>query len=470
MEHKLNQVLSAFLNTSFPSKPTFKEEYRRKLEDQKRTLRKTVTKTPNQPKVNKRDLIELIHRFKNQTTLKKDLRIFSWKIDTIFYREKYLLLSDLSEFLILLDNNWRFSYYNGLLMSLLSIWEHQETRRKIQQFLSKKIEEIQNEIQKGRKTNSRLDLQIERSNYYIENSGADRLAKKILNDSIEFDDITEYLQLQPSAFNSAYFEDVIIKYVSLLFENAKYRNVEGVKQLLSFIKHRRSRLKLLVVSQLILQITKGHFVEIKSDIKSYAFEEIGDPNFDTKWASNELSNSEQREVDLARKTLLYWINQEFIETFFELIDDGSRRSYWLKFFRKNGGLMTDFKMLLDHEYKSELRKILGGALKPYIRKKVVSFSKDCALTFKVGGYRFVEFGTYGGGTLNVHRINSPKEKKVNLALRRMSLDKDDIYYKKGEIPELVFDNQFNIEGGRLAHRGDKWKSDLDQWLRKVAKV
>ncbi|MBD0404010.1 EH signature domain-containing protein [Flammeovirga sp. EKP202] len=468
----LEENIIGLSNITLPYRPDFKEESRRKINDQIKKLGKIITYSPKPPKVDKKINIETVNRFNSDTLLSKDIRVFSWNLEAIFFNEKLLSKEYIDEVLALIDDNWRLTYYNGILNSLLGIWECNTTRKKVQSLIRSKVIKTNSEIEKGLiRTNSRLNNQLESSIYFLDQSGANKLAKEVLLGKLDINKITEFIQLPPSLFSSTYFDKVLIHYVDCLFyvENASLRNKDQVNQIMDFIKFRRKRVKVLIISKLILEVNKGHFNEHKSELKSYAFTEIGDPNIETNWMSIHFNEKEQERADEARRMVLYWINQEFIESFFSLIDDASRRLYWLNFFKKKGGYMKDFKMLLDHDHKSDLRKLLNG-LRPHISKRISHFSKDCALTFVINGYRFIEFGAYGGGTLNVHKVDSRKEFRIQNVLKRSYIDKGDIYYKQGEIPELVDGMHFSSEGGRLAHRGEKWKSDLDKWLRKIAKV
>ena len=284
-------------------------------------------------------------------------------------------------------------------------------------------------------------------------------------------DLFSYLSeigMRQTAIKSEYFE-AVIKQISSILILGLSKNNDNIEPILNICNLQNSGYiskptQILFISRIIHKVENEKMLNV--EIRHYVLENIGDVD-DQNWSlSSGLSKNELATISNAKDILEGWMTELFLDRFWKVIDDQRRRKFWKKYSRR----MTNIQIIID----DNLYKKLDDTLKkePYINR-LYRGNNEALLIFEIKNKLYIEFGGYGGGSLQVYPLHNDsannfilmkQSKLVNLFPKTFNT-KLWIGYKK----EQNLMEQLNIvrEYGRFAHRGN-WEDRLTKWMDKYA--
>ncbi|MBI9062107.1 MAG: hypothetical protein JEZ14_08955 [Marinilabiliaceae bacterium] len=386
-----------------------------------------------------------------------------YNLNTSFDRKEPLINNPVSfsKALNMIDKNWSFSYYSGLLNTLLQEWGNPFIKDALVDFLKYEIKKEKSNSNLRQRT---LDL-INESQYFLNKDGISRLVHDISLLPNKMTDINLIILRGDGFQTTPYFTDFIWLYLDYFFKDDK--GEVAINGAISYYTQMQNKVqKALFVARWCQAVLEGKYVTTKDRLKSFAFEKIGPTNKELYWCFKELNEEQLKAVETARRKIDFWIKERYVKLFFEVIDDPRRKAFWIKAIEA----MDNLVLFVDQYHRWQLEQLLEGndrQLQTYVR----DLKGGCAMSFTIKEKLFVEFGGQGGGPLNVHDIPSVQYDQFQKVLKnRKLLNRADIYYTENELQTLVttYGGPVN-KSGYLAHRG-YWEHPLRKWFRLVMRV
>ena len=246
--------------------------------------------------------------------------------------------------------------------------------------------------------------------------------------------------------NYPYFGDTLITYFKDV-QNGEYDDLRSALNL-----HNQTRTDKILLPQLIIKA--GQFNKNLLDI---ATKRIGDPFDESWWAPFDGADAEQKKsLRLARRTLLSWIMQEIIRSFFDVLcKDRERKDFW----SKHAHQIRDFTVFGSDWSR---RQVLGCLPSQTVLRHfntVDSTVDNCALALYIGEYVIIEFTQVGA--LYAYKIDGNNYRQAFRDAKRLS-KVDDL-----KIPtiSLLYDLEFSrfAKEGKMDHRGS-WAWRMSRWI------
>lgn len=395
----------------------------------------------------------------------RELRTLTYSIS---YSEDNLhsILSSYEELkyaLSLLESNWKNYYIIGLIDCFLGNWDSEYTYslQLLEVFIFLKLENYDG---------NRGTLMSFKNNkrYFNRKNGdlilGDTIAK--LNRPIQ--DITEILKVPENWLVYPYFSNVIITY----YEKSKDKIFDSLSSLDEILlKHKSLRTESILIPRIVLQATEPKFLVHKSNAKKIALEKLKDPQNrgESKWGLvDNISSADILNLNNAKKVLLQWMAEEFIEFFFkECINDPRRRNFWVKYAKQ----ITFFKIVGSNYIKHLLlsNQTVSKFVGPRFAATNARSDRNSALMFIIKDYLFVEFSD--SGAFYAYKLSNPSAPSIEAKffyqtsdLKKPSMNL--LAYRTG-----VYIQQTNQEG-KLGHNdGDlTWESVATYWLNNIAGI
>jgi hypothetical protein len=355
---------------------------------------------------------------------------------------------------ILSSNNlWSDRFLSYFQRILLSEWNTIPERNKnvLKKLMRDKISVIERET-------AFLSVRnvIDNSEYFLNKDATDEVAIALIEKKIHLSQISSLLKVNESDITYEFFTNVIHSYLQLLpkeFINEDFIN--SITQILE--SHNKHEAYLIVFSELIIDSKYNKHIE---STRAKAIKYIGDPINSQKWKNSKLSDSQQLNVDKARRKLNKIINRDLLNYVFEKIfKDDKRKRYWLKFIDSIDevyivGSRFNKASLEGDEDKREYIKS---------RYKLMSSSEGtCAIIMKSKDYVFVEFSV----TSNALYIYKSNEFNFNLNILGNTSD-----LKRTNMEVCVRSNgkaYFDFRpSGRFIHQPEfGWEEKLDSWMKR----
>jgi len=410
----------------------------------------------------KNSIPEVFRKFKNSLKSgnfsldnfdKREIRTLTYSLD---YSENriasiYGSPDELDLVIEIFEKNWRDSYFYGLIVCYLKNWEKKDKDR-LGNFIFKRLKLYKG----GRKTLKSLQSNLKFFDYEKGDLElCDTLALK--NKSIK--EAAQYLELPDNWFNYTYFSKVILSY----YEKQKNKLplfIEDLNEALK--KHNQSETYKQVVSKLIIQADE-QFADLQEQVKSMAFEFVGDPAIASNWAAFKgASEKEKADIKKAKEILNGWITKQFITVFFEkYINDDRRKNFWLELSPR----ITAFKVFGPLNIKNRLKQDKRIAEFVDSRFSVTSGKKQVSAFFMhVNNYKFIEFSDpgYAFYAYKQNSINSPSMDRNYHNVESL---------RDGSLPMLVRRSGYHLydysDEGRLSHSDGvmEWERVFLGWMK-----
>ncbi|MCS7074208.1 MAG: EH signature domain-containing protein, partial [Bacteroidia bacterium] len=393
---------------------------------------------------------------------RRELRTLTYALD---YSERNLTsifsnANELSFVLELLNEDWRDSFLNGLVDCLLKKWEspYLASLSQLANFIYSKVRNS---------TSNRLVVKFIQKNikYFDLKNGASVLGAELALKDIPLTEATKFLSVPETWFSYPYFSKVIVAYYEQKQANL-LAFIAELKQAL--LQHNYNVTSKRVISKLILQATNPRYINLQEPVKHLAFHLIGDPEIPSYWAEFENATpTEKEDLRNARKILNEWIVRQFIDIFFKVcINDTRRKHFWLRYAKQ----VVAFKVYGSEETRYKLESF--EQIKDYLPSRYVTVESQrevSAFILYIGNYMLIEFSDLNYA-FYAYRVGSPlcPELKTRLKdvdkLRNSSLPR--LLYRTG-----TYINSVNSEG-RLSHNDGElsWEQAFEFWLNRVAGI
>jgi len=354
--------------------------------------------------------------------------------------------------LLLLEARWSWNSVSGVYDTLLRHWDCSVTRPILQQFINKKLKAYE-----GKRTRL-LRLQDKREDF-VKSDGPTKIANSFLKQGKEVTALFDRLRLPDHAKGYPYVAEVGASYTRSAMRSPSY--LEHVEPILEFLAlHDRQRTYKRCLSQVILRLDRAESSDEREKLLSVSFRKIGDPAHAPEWAPwKGASESNQNDLQSARKTLNRWIAQQFITVFFDKVAmDSDRQQFWLRY----APHVKQFKVFGDWQTEAKLKQ--DTRIQKYVGSRFDRVSGNmAALLMHVGTRIVLEFGETGGACY-LHRPGAaecPSFDKKYRHIRQLRLGTD--------FPLLMRYSGTRYyavkEEGRFLHQHD-WERRLDWWMQK----
>ena len=294
--------------------------------------------------------------------------------------------------------------------------------------------------------------------------GHDAFAERIGQSEGAWDAFIQEIGVTEFEVSGEFFERVAKKYVYTLMENCPTSEFNEliVGTIQSLCGARLEGVLLTLISSVVNRVE-----ELGVDhegIMQLAIRKIGDPTSPAWLAVDDLSELERKQVSAAANILDQWVNELFLDRFWQLITDRGRQKYW----RRRKKSMRDVRLAISESYFGQLPSELRAG---EYRKRLHRTSTNALLIFKIGEKSFIEYGERASGPLQV--VNSSSMNGIRLAdsLSRSSrsapmastIDPLSLKFYSSTKQHLIrYGSEFSEEG-KLDHMTN-WEQRLDQWF------
>lgn len=356
-----------------------------------------------------------------------------------------------------LETSWKDSFLIGLIDCYLRNWEtnHTSSAEKLGNFIFKKLRNYDGNrtVLKSLKSNMK---------FFDGKNGDSYLGSELAKQNKQIKEATKFLSLPENRFVYPYFSKVILAYY-VVRKNDVQQFIDDLNNALN--EHKNSVTDRRLISQLIIQANKPEFIQIKEKVKRIALERLLDPQRkDSIWHPFEgATENETTDIRTAKKIVLQWIAEQFINVFFEkCINDTRRKRFWLKYAKE----ITDFRVVGS----TAIRRILmnderiSEIVSPRFSKTNSTNDRNSALMFIMKTHLFIEFSDEGA--FYAYSLSNSRAPSI-----------EEPYYfstsnlKTPSMPWLAYPSGRSIysmnDEGRLGHNdGDlAWEDVAIHWLK-----
>lgn len=310
--------------------------------------------------------------------------------------------------------------------------------------------------------------QFKISKYVFQSNGTELLVDSYIKFNEDLFSFLNEIGMRQTAIKSEYFE-VVIKQISSILISRLSRSNNDLEKIISICNLQNDGyitkpLQVLFISRVILKVEKEQMFNY--DVRHYALENIGDVDNQNWRLSTGLSNNELETINKAKNVLEGWMTELFLERFWKVIDDPRRRMFWKKYSNR----MSNIKIIIDDDLYEKLDDTLKR--KPYINR-LYRGNTEALLIFEINNKLFIEFGGYGGGSLQVYPLHDDSADNFILMKQSKRVNKNSKPFNTklwvGYRIDQNLMNYLNVvrEYGRFAHRGN-WENRLTKWMNKYA--
>lgn len=370
---------------------------------------------------------------------------------TIFENKEYL-----KKCLELLANNWRDSYFMGLLDCCLSNWHNTDSKsfNLLSSFITSKITNYKGSIA--------IHVNLKKvSKFFNKNKGDLDLGATLALSNQSILEATKFLNLPDHWITYSYFQGVISAYFKKVKgdENSTLEELQKVLILHSGGEKHSTEFNKIIVSEFVLKYADSS-LEFQDTLKDTATLVVGDPGT-SAWDS--IGNET---VTKARELLNFWITREFIKAFFEIcFIDERRKEFWLNYSKK----ISRIKVVSSKSILEQLKSNKGTSEFLDGRFAATRSKRDTALMFIMGNHLFIEFsdeGAFYAYLLSNNHAPLIEDDFFESSSKLKNKDFKWLVYRKGyDVTDT------NIEG-KLGHNdGDAtWEKVAEYWIEKIAGI
>ena len=186
----------------------------------------------------------------------------------------------------------------------------------------------------------------------------------------------------------------------------------------------------------------------------------------------DLQPSDQDIVREAHGTLEGWVNELFLERFWNVVQDPRRREFW----RRHVKEMRNVRLVLESFLYNRVKGELGD---PAYARRISHGNSGGVLVFHFRGKVYVEFGGLAGGALQVIPLDHHMVIEIESELDRHRADRGGFAYNRtgmtldilrvyGNHQLIYLGGSVISEFGKFNHQGD-WESSLRRWMAEYAR-
>lgn len=302
----------------------------------------------------------------------------------------------------LIKNNWSYTMVIPLFDLLITEWRNikLENLSTLKAFLKTSLSSYDKNLP--------TIIKIKRNiNFFCNHDGLALLLRFCLDTRIKITDITSYLGISDTYKNSFYFYDLAYLYTSFLVRNYKTLDKnyfkEYLEDILIFLENASKDAIKACLSKIVIFVDQNSYLDLKEEVKSYSFKNIGDPSNDSQWLPwKGASDTQIRELDASKNIINLWLNEQFIELFFsKLAMDVNRKRFWQKYLNR----ITRFKICGSEDLYRELNS--DKRVQPYLKSRFSFLNgKKSALIMIIKDYVLIEFSTTGHAFYGYEKSNS----------------------------------------------------------------
>ncbi len=294
--------------------------------------------------------------------------------------------------------------------------------------------------------------------------GAFLLGRTLRTENHSIFQAPEYIGLGSHYFNAPFFAKVVLGYY-----HKNYHDTELLAQVLQ--RNSNTEFTKVLLSNFICGLEKYGTKSAQDTVRALALKHIGDPVLKDRWATSNVEEGQKEKVEKAQKILTHWLTFEFIDSFFEkCINDPKRRTFWLKYVEH----IHNFKVIAAPDQVKVINEDqeLSQMAKHKLKKADIGRFK-CALALYINNYVIIEFSDVGA--IHVYDLNDKdsgyystiNQEKIKLLERGSLHAVGDL--SETTLPNLVEDNWYYSNIGRLAHRGH-WEGRLQKWFHQKCNI
>lgn len=448
----------------YGAKHLLKDSVKKQIKSSTNSLELIIDRMPDGSNMPNRASIEDVYFLflNNYQTLfstmsKREIRHLIWALDyqPTSNDTKILLSNILIPALNLIKQNWRDSFIISLWHVLLKNWTdlqlYEKNRNFFFNFLKEKCKSYEGKRSAVLSITQNIDFFLTKDSPY-------NYAALLLDRKIVLSNANKLFKQKERIINYDYYSAVAHEYIYIIWSMNKHITYSYVNGVYQFLKdHNSKKTSLIVCAQLINEKVFDKHIEV---VKSETINLIGDPANKSRWRNINLNESEQNEVERARKKLNILLNKEFVEVFFKkLMEDERREKYWLKFIEE----INDLKVVGNEANKLYLAKT--DDISKYVEDRYIqtpSIRSTCALIMHAKDFVFVEFTDTGPLLIYKKetfdsRINLEKIESVD-DLKKWSTGD---YACRNSATHGYVD--LDVEG-RITHQG-RWEGRVNVWMR-----
>ena len=332
------------------------------------------------------------------------------------------------------EENWTPSCLKGFLHSTLRLWNEMKpaVREANSAFIARHSNEVEGELSKAAP--------------YISAEGPAKLAADTRKKKKSYLWAPSAVLMPTTRLNYTYFSDMLLAY----FKDVKKGEYEELKSALDL--HNQSRTDKILLPELINKETS-----FNKNLLDIASKRIGDPFDEAKWAPFEGATAAQaKALEKARKSLLGWIMQEIIRSFFEVLcQDRERKEFWSKHAHQIG----NFTVFGSQWSRQQVLGYLPAQTVLRHFNTVDSTVDNCALAMYIGEYVIIEFTQVGA--LYAYRVDGSNYRQAFRYAKSLSKI-DDLKIPTISLLYNLEYSRFSREG-KMDHRGS-WAWRMDRWI------
>ena len=355
--------------------------------------------------------------------------------------------------LSLLDDNWKDTYFNGLVFYVLNGWNLMkiEYREMACELINRKLNAYDGKNKKY--------LLLKNHSNFFENAGPYRMASLLKLRGISLYDAPKLIGYKPSTINLSFYSDVIVKMLS----GKQFTDPDMIQEL--FSKHGIDRTKKLVFANYVEEADNNGDAHIQSQLSKCASQIMGDISKSVTWTP--FAGATEAEISKLRKAkdlVNQWYVRKVIEVFFEVcVQDHARKVFWLEY--ANKGFIKDFRIagstLVRQTMQNDER--ISNLFSRYYINTNSRYSQTAALILYIKNKVMVEFSDTGA--LYVYNRGNSMISFIDKGKTSIGSVTD---LKQTSLPLLVEDNYYSYiyyEEGRHNHRGE-WERRLRLWMQR----
>lgn len=379
----------------------------------------------------------------------KELRILCFNIN-IPIKKNSSILNDgayYNTFIRLIKDKWVDSFLVSLYVTSIKNW-NEPLAQKLLIFVNDKIYKYEGNIRRYVRIKNNI-------HYFLNTKGIDLLINESIKEKINLNQVHTKIELPQEFLNSPYFSNFINQYYIKLSKN-KLFTIDKLDEFEEFLDHHNNSVTNKILIPKMIMNHQNDDLKLFDRIRDLAFDQIGDPASESKWAVDKKQMNEEdiQSLKEAREILNRWLIQKFINVFFEIcINDPDRKKYWLQYvdnintFRVYGTSTTKQLLLRDDRIKD----FIGTRF-----KMVIGNTNKSAFLMEINNYSLIEFGD-SSNAFYAYKKNSIYRKSIDASVDKL----EELKY-----PSLLslHSNQLE-ENGKLHHRGD-WQNHFNDFLRR----
>jgi hypothetical protein len=450
----------------------------------------------------------------------QELRLLSWHL---------IEIDDLPTFsyaLMLLEQNWRYLFLNGLSFCVLNSWNEidKERRNSVCSLIQEKLASYDGPVTRYKKLQEHAD--------FFDPAGPLRLARLLSVTGKVLTDAPTLLGYKPSAITQSFYSDVIRTYVkdhaelllkdvikilllhrfysdefwnylrdheelSLLevidigqlhkFHSADFWNYlrdheelslqNAIKEFISLKRISYTRLAMsgwsmqdrttkLVLCDLVIRAEEKKDTAVQLELRSTINRILGDITLNATWAPFIGANEEdKRLLNRARELVNKWLARDSIKVFFEVcVQDPRRKAYWLRYV----DYVHEFKVVGSYLVRSRLKSspVVSDQADSFFISINSTYSETAALVMHIRNKVFIEFSDLGA----LYIYNDTNRMVAFLRagkrhIRGISDLKDTYLPTISETSWSYYTGEEHFPPeGRLVH-GGSWEDRLNYWMR-----